>query len=86
MSVDREPACGTGWISKELMAAGYEVVSTDLVEYGYGTGGRDFLAETRPLAKHIVTNPPYGRGLADAFVKHALKLTAETGGAVAMWS
>ncbi|WP_041787782.1 hypothetical protein [Rhodomicrobium vannielii] len=31
-----EPACGTGWISEELIAAGYDVLSTDLVNYGYG--------------------------------------------------
>ncbi len=29
--------------------------------------GRDFLAKRKPRARHIVTNPPYGRGLADAF-------------------
>ena len=79
-----EPACGQGHISKVLAAAGHDVVSTDLVAYGYGEAHRDFLGETRPLAKHIVTNPPYGRGLADAFAKHALRLTAETGGNVAM--
>lgn len=79
-----EPACGQGHISKVLVDAGYDVVSTDLVKYGYGEANRDFLAETRPLAKHIVTNPPYGRGLADAFAKHAIKLTTETGGTVAM--
>ena len=80
-----EPACGTGWISKELIAAGYEVVSTDLVDYGYGEPGRDFLAETqRPglsISSPILLTD---EGLADAFVKHALKLTAETGGTVAM--
>lgn len=79
-----EPACGEGHISKVLTAAGYDVVSTDLVDYGFGEPKRDFLAERVPLAKHIVTNPPYGRGLADAFAKHALRLTAETGGSVAM--
>ena len=79
-----EPACGEGHISKVLTEAGYSVVSTDLIGYGYGTPNRDFLAERKPLAKHIVTNPPYGRGLADAFVSHALKLTRETGGTVAM--
>ena len=79
-----EPACGQGHISKVLTEAGYDVVSTDLVSYGYGEAGRDFLAESRPLAKHIVTNPPYGRGLADAFAKHALALTRETEGSVAM--
>ncbi|NJO34841.1 MAG: hypothetical protein HC869_18695, partial [Rhodospirillales bacterium] len=79
-----EPACGQGHISKVLVATGHQVVSTDLVAYGYGEAGRDFLAEPEPLAKHIVTNPPYGRGLADAFVKHALNLTKATGGKVAM--
>lgn len=79
-----EPACGEGHISKVLVGAGYDVVSTDLIAYGFGEPRRDFLAETRPLAKHIVTNPPYGKGLADAFAKHALRLTQETGGTVAM--
>lgn len=37
-----------------------------------------------PLAKHGVTNPPHGCGLACAFVNHALRLTAATGGKVAM--
>jgi hypothetical protein len=79
-----EPACGQGHISKVLAEAGHEVVSTDLVDYGYGQPGRDFLTEREPLAKHIITNPPYGRGLADTFVKHALNLTRSTGGKVAM--
>lgn len=79
-----EPACGTGWIADELKAAGHDVMATDLVDYGYGKPHRDFLAEQRPLARNIVTNPPYGRGLGDAFCLHALKLTAETGGKVAM--
>lgn len=79
-----EPACGEGHIARELMAAGYSVTSTDLVDYGFGEPGRDFLQEQHPLAKHIVTNPPYGRGLADAFTRHALKRTGETGGSVAL--
>jgi hypothetical protein len=79
-----EPACGDGAITRELRCAGYDVVSTDLVERGFGTGGIDFLREATPRAKHIITNPPYGRGLADRFVRHALRLTAATGGSVAM--
>lgn len=80
-----EPACGEGHISKVLEATGYDVVSTDLATcWKYGDVGRDFLREKTPLAKHIVTNPPYGRGLADAFAKHAIDLTAKTGGKVAM--
>lgn len=79
-----EPACGRGHISKVLASAGLEVVSTDLIARDFGAGGVDFFRETRPRAKHIVTNPPYGRGLADRFVEHALRLTAPTGGKVAM--
>ena len=79
-----EPACGEGHIAKVLESSGLSVIATDLIDYGYGQGGRDFLAERKPLAKHIITNPPYGKGLADAFAKHALKLAAESGGTVAM--
>ena len=79
-----EPACGEGAISRECKRAGYNVVSTDLADYGYGTSGHDFLKASKPLAKHIVTNPPYGSGLADRFIRQALALTAKTGGKVAM--
>src|SRR4051812_23471416 len=64
-----EPACGSGNISRVLQRYHYPVVSTDLHEYGFGEGGVDFLKETRPRAKHIITNPPYGKGLADRFVE-----------------
>lgn len=69
-----ECACGDGAISRILEAAGFEVISTDLVDRGYGRGGHDFLADNATLADHIITNPPYGpaRGLAAQFVKHAL--------------
>lgn len=43
-----------------LIEAGHEVVSTDLIDRGFGLGGQDFLKSDRPLAKHIITNPPYG--------------------------
>ena len=79
-----EPACGDGAIAKVLTQAGYRVIATDLIDRGYGDAGVNFLEEPRPRAKHIVTNPPYGRGLADSFVRHALSLTRETGGSVAM--
>ena len=80
-----EPACGDGAISRELETAGYEVVSTDLSDYGFGQAGQDFLKAEKSLAKHIITNPPYGtHGLGDAFVRKALSFTKETGGSVAM--
>lgn len=79
-----EPACGDGAIARELVSAGYEVVATDIADWGYGKPGLDFLETRVPLAKHIITNPPYGHGLADDFVQHALMLTRQTQGCVAM--
>jgi hypothetical protein len=38
-----EPACGDGAISKELIKAGYTVVSTDLIDRDFGDGQADFL-------------------------------------------
>lgn len=79
-----EPACGDGRIAKVLADHGHTVVSTDLHAYGFAESGIDFLRQREPRAKHIVTNPPYGSGLADRFITKALELTAETGGKVAM--
>ncbi len=79
-----EPACGKGDISKVLIESGYDVVSTDLIDRGFGTGSINFLNQTNPLAKNIVTNPPYGFGLGDKFIKHALINCRKTGGKVAM--
>ncbi len=79
-----EPACGEGAIASVLSEAQHKVVATDLVDYGYGIPSVDFLKEIRPRAKHIVTNPPYGAGLADAFIEKSLGFAASTGGIVAM--
>lgn len=79
-----EPACGDGRIAQVLTDHGHTVVSSDLHAYGVGEHGVDFLKQTSCRAKHIVTNPPYGCGLADAFVRKALMLTRTTGGKVAM--
>lgn len=80
-----EPACGDGAISRVLEEAGYSVVSTDLVNRGFGKGDHNFLKSDRPLARNIITNPPYGtHGLGDAFVRKALVHCRETGGSVAM--
>lgn len=59
-----EPACGDGALSRELEEAGIRVVSTDLVDRGYGEPRRDFLFETAMPAgcAHVVTNPPFKLG------------------------
>lgn len=74
-----EPACGDGAMSRVLEAAGHEVISTDLIDRGFGEGGRDFLMEWEPRAPNIVTNPPFR--WAQEFVDRALLLARRAGGA-----
>ena len=74
-----EPACGDGAISKVLESRGHEVISTDLVDRGYGAARIDFLMEWAPRAPNIVTNPPFK--MVAPFLRHALQLTT---GKVAM--
>jgi hypothetical protein len=71
-----EPACGRGRMSRVFMQAGFDVVSTDLVDRGFGTGGVDFLCCESLRAPVIVTNPPYGP-LVAAFISHAYALGAD---------
>lgn len=68
-----EPACGEGAISEVLKATGYEVVSTDLVDRGYGQYPIDFLMEWKSLAPNVITNPPFKMAL--DFVEKSLQLT-----------
>lgn len=79
-----EPACGEGHIAHVLEASGLSVVATDLNDRGFGKVGIDFLMQSAMRGKHIVTNPPYGSGLADAFIEKSMEFTRETGGKVAM--
>ena len=67
-----ECACGEGHISEVLKSKGYDVVSTDLINRGYGDDFFDFLKYESPykLELDILTNPPYK--YAKEFVEHAL--------------
>lgn len=77
-----EPACGEGHIAKVLEAKGYNVFSTDLIDRGYGIGGKDFLQENRIFQGDIITNPPYR--YAKEFVEKALEIVPP-GNKVAMF-
>lgn len=66
-----EPACGEGDISRVLTEAGYEVVSSDLIDRGFGDVGVDFLRQFRSRGHDIITNPPFK--LAMPFVNAALQ-------------
>ena len=57
-----EPACGEGHIS-EVLKSNYpnsEIVSADLVDRGYGSGGINFLEHTYDRNfTNVITNPPF---------------------------
>jgi hypothetical protein len=92
-----EPCCGDGAMSTVLAEHGYDVVSTDLVDRGFGTSGVDFLA-CRSVAAgcgSIVTNPPYGETGSHVgqsrsasamlgFLRHAMVLTESVQGQLAL--
>ncbi len=70
-----ECAAGRGDLADALLMRGYDVVSTDLHDRGYCSGGVDFLKCGELLAPCILTNPPYS--LVTEFCVHALELGAE---------
>lgn len=78
-----ECACGEGHLSKEFEKAGYSVISSDLIDRGYGLQ-MDFLSCSAPPRNDvdIITNPPYSK--AKEFVEHALDLVGD-GHKVAMF-
>ncbi len=92
-----EPCCGDGAMSRVLASGGYQVVSTDITDRGFGTPGVDFLAcrSVPGGCRAIVTNPPYGdtgshagqsrsaRAMLD-FVRHAMDLAASVEGQLAL--
>jgi hypothetical protein len=63
-----EPACGEGHISKLL--TGGEVISTDLIDRGYGNYQADFLKDNFSKYETVITNPPFN--LFQEFVEKAL--------------
>ena len=68
-----EPAAGDGAIVRPLCAGGFDVVATDIVDYGGDsiTPGVDYLTATLPHGVlGIVTNPPYRRAV--EFARKAL--------------
>ncbi|RHJ83511.1 hypothetical protein [Parabacteroides sp. AM08-6] len=65
-----EPACGMGHLSKRMIELGHDVLSTELVDRGYGITGVNFFDCKECFDGDIITNPPYSKGL--DFVKKAL--------------
>jgi hypothetical protein len=69
-----ECACGEGHLSKRMIELGKEVISTDLINRGYGISDIDFLKQTKSHGNNIVTNPPYK--YAQEFVEKAIELSS----------
>jgi hypothetical protein len=68
-----EPAAGDGGIARPLQDAGFTVISSDLLDYGWdgSTAGVDYLKAKPPAGvEAIVTNPPFKK--AQQFVEKAL--------------
>jgi hypothetical protein len=66
-----EPAAGTGRMVRALKAGipGVKVTTADIKR------GNDFLKRAdKPFAGHVITNPPYRDGLAEAFARKALTI------------
>ena len=70
-----ECSCGEGHLSKILEVKGYNVISTDLIDRGYGIAPIDFLEETDVFDGDIITNPPFK--IATEFIYKALSLIPE---------
>lgn len=68
-----ECACGQGHLSEVLINNNYNVLSTDLIDRGYGKGNIDFLKTNKSnIDMDILTNPPYK--YAQDFVEKALNV------------
>ena len=68
-----EPCCGDGAMSEVLKRHGYDVVSSDKYDRGYGEV-QDFFTVTGNY-DNIVTNPPFN--IAEDILEHALKITSQ---------
>lgn len=81
-----EPACGAGHLCRALEARGRTVFASDIYDWGWPCTLQDFFAFERAPdgVTSIFTNPPFRRGVAVPFVRHALRLMEPVGGTVAM--
>ena len=71
-----EPSCGQGHISKTLedILPNCNIISTDLIDRGYGTGGIDFLSyDYNRKFDTVITNPPFS--IAKEFIEKGLEVS-----------
>src|SRR5699024_106676 len=68
-----EPCCMNGYISESLKDYGYDVISNDMVDRGYGEYNEDFLNSKSLTADNVITNPPFK--YAKEFIEKSLEVT-----------
>lgn len=69
-SIVWECACGSGMMSQAIRAMGYQTISTDIEDMGFGMAGIDFLTyQQEERFDWIITNPPFS--IAEKFVRKA---------------
>lgn len=66
-----EPCCGEGDMSEIIKENGYNVISSDLYDRGYGINQNLFDINER--FDNLITNPPFG--IAEEVLSHAFKIT-----------
>lgn len=66
---------GGGNLSKELLRLGYDVVSSDLYDRGYGLSDVNFLECHKEFDGNILTNPPYNQ--LNEFILKGLELASD---------
>lgn len=74
-----ECSCGEGHLSERLKQHGYKVISSDLIDRGYGKGNVDFLKLNKKIKGDIITNPPYK--YAEEFIRKAMELLEDNNNA-----
>lgn len=69
-----EPAVGDGAMERELRAAGWDVIGSDIVDRGANAEIRDFFAYEVAPASCVVTNPPFQEcNREPGWIRHALE-------------
>ena len=75
-----EPCCGMGHMCEGIINSGFkgQIISTDLINRGYGEWGLDFLNEDYPYTENIGTviiNPPFKH--IEQFVNKSLEIAKD---------
>jgi len=70
-----EPCCGKGAISEVLKSKGYNVISSDVKDYGYGK--IEDLFNIDEEYDNIITNPPFSGKLANPIQRKLMSITKD---------